>query len=186
MDAEPEDLDLWWKVYEVNVRAPVTLIRAVLPGMLQRKSGILITVSSGVASLMLPVQTAYASSKAAISKFHESLSVELQGSGILSYTLTPGLVATELGKQQDAMNKAAMDHWAVKAFLSSLGGFTPQNPDVMANVAVAMCADEKFKALDGRFVSAHKDVEAVVEEANKEGGGRIGKEDMYRVRIAEL
>jgi len=60
--------------------------------MMERKTGIVITISSGVASMALPVMTAYASSKAAISKFHELLTIELKGTGILSFSATPGLV----------------------------------------------------------------------------------------------
>ncbi|KAK3108004.1 hypothetical protein LTR53_017876 [Teratosphaeriaceae sp. CCFEE 6253] len=186
IELEPEDMDLWWRVHEVNVRAPVALIRAVLPSMLARKSGILITVSSGVAAMALPVMTAYASSKAAISKFHELLAVELQGSGILSFSTTPGLVATELGKPADALNKAAMEHPAMKAFLGGLAGYTHQTPDVLANVQVAMCADPRFAALDGKFVSADRDVEPVVLEAEREGKGRIGEENLYTIAINQL
>ena len=41
---EPEDIDIWWHVYEVNVRAPVAMIRAVLPS--SKKGGIVMSVSS--------------------------------------------------------------------------------------------------------------------------------------------
>ena len=90
VSAEAEDLDIWWRVYEVNVRAPVSLIRAVLPKMLERGSGALITVSSAVATMGLPAMSAYASSKAAISKFHESIVPELEGTGVLALALNPG------------------------------------------------------------------------------------------------
>ncbi|EME79064.1 uncharacterized protein MYCFIDRAFT_6125, partial [Pseudocercospora fijiensis CIRAD86] len=93
---EPEDLDIWWKVHEVNVRAPALLTRAVLPSMIERKSGAVISVSSVVATWPSPIQTAYASSKAAISKFHESLAAELEGTGVLSFALNPGSVESEL------------------------------------------------------------------------------------------
>lgn len=156
--------------------------------MLERKSGILITISSGVLSMQLPVMTAYASSKAAITKFHESLSLELQGTGILSFSLTPGIVRTELGAQPDALNKQALENPFVKGFLESIksAGGESQDPDVMANVALAMCADERYKPLNGRFIVAANDVEPVVAEANKAGLGRIGKEDLYYVRTREL
>ncbi|KAK0903718.1 hypothetical protein LTR02_007402 [Friedmanniomyces endolithicus] len=183
---EDEDMDIWWRVHEVNVRAPVALIRAVLPSMMERKTGIVITISSGVASMALPVMTAYASSKAAISKFHELLTIELKGTGILSFSATPGLVQTELGKPADALNKAAMDHPLLKAFMGSVSGMKHQQPDVLADVLVAMSADERFKALDGKFVSADRDVEPVLKEVEKEGGGRVVKENMYTITIPQL
>ena len=51
---ESEDMDVWWRVYEVNVRAPVAMIRAVLPSMQERNTGIVMSVSSGVATMTLP------------------------------------------------------------------------------------------------------------------------------------
>ena len=160
--------------------------------------------------MALPVMTAYASSKAAISKFHELLTIELKGTGILSFSATPGLVRkwppasayilattnwplihvyypeTELGKPADALNKAAMDHPLLKAFMGSVGGMKHQQPDVLPDVLVAMSADERFKALDGKFVSADRDVEPVLKEVEKEGGGRIGKENLYTITIPQL
>lgn len=189
VEAEPEDLDLWWRVYEVNVRAPVALARAVLPGMKERKSGVIITVGSTVASMALPVMTAYASSKAAIAKFHEGLAVELQDTGILSFVLNPGLVATELGKPTDAINKApaSMEHPATQAFLGMIqGNHKRQEVELSANTLVTLCAEERCRVLDGRFIPSEYDVEEMVKEAEKEGKGRIGKENMYLVRIAHL
>ncbi|EME83871.1 uncharacterized protein MYCFIDRAFT_101118, partial [Pseudocercospora fijiensis CIRAD86] len=102
LDAE-KDLSIWWRCYEVNVLAPVSLIHAVLPSMKARKTGIIMTVSSAVASMALPCMSAYASSKAAISKFHESITPELAGSGILSFAVNPGMVGgTELGSATNA------------------------------------------------------------------------------------
>ncbi|KAK3623005.1 hypothetical protein LTR56_021845 [Elasticomyces elasticus] len=186
IELEDEDMDIWWKVQEVNVRAPVALIRAVLPSMLERKTGQVISISSGVASMALPVMTAYASSKAAISKFHELLAVELKDTGVYSYSVTPGLVATELGKPEDALNKAAMEHPMLKAFMGTVGGMKYQQPDVMANVCVALSADERFKALNGRFINADRDIEPVVKETEKEGGGRIVKENLYTITLPQL
>lgn len=186
--AEPEDLDIWWRVYEVNVRGPVALIRAVLPSMIDRQTGIVMSVSSNVATMALPVMTAYASSKAAISKFHESLSVELEGTGVLSFAVNPGFIRTELGKPQDAINRAAMDNWAMKAFFDSVssGSKKTQSLEVPADTLVALAAEERCKVLNGKHVTAEKNLEEILREAEKEGGGRIGKERLYLVNIGML
>lgn len=186
---EPEDLDVWWKVYEVNVRAPVALIRAALPGMVKRGSGILMTVSSEVASMQLPVMTAYASSKAAISKFHESIVPELAGTGVLSFAVNPGMVGgTELGK--GAINMDAMEHPAQQAFLnhikSSAGNNTMGTAELPADFMVALAVDERSKKLHGKHVNADQEFEPVLEEIDKEGGGRIEKEALYKVNIGKM
>lgn len=186
---EPEDLDIWWKVYEVNVRAPVALIRAALPGMIKRGKGVVMSVSSEVASMQLPVMTAYASSKAAISKFHESIVPELAGTGVLSFAVNPGMVGgTELGK--GAINMDAMEHPAQKAFFdhikSSAGNNTMGTMELPADFMVALAVDERAEKLHGKHVNADQDFEPVLEEICKEGGGRIEKEALYKVNIGKL
>lgn len=184
---EDADLDLWWRVYEVNVRGPVALTRAVLPGMVERGSGVVLSVSSGVASMGLPVMTAYASSKAAISKFHESLSYELKDTGVFSYAMCPGMVQTELGKPEDAINKTALEHPAMKAFLSSIGGNVKRGkPELAADTAVAVVANERFRVLHGRHFYAGEPLDPVLEELEKPEGGRIGKERLYLVNIGQV
>lgn len=187
LTGEPEDMDIWWRVYEVNVRAPVTLIRAVLPSMIKRGSGIVMSTSSDVATLPLPVMTAYASSKAAISKFHESLSPELEGTGVLSFAVHPGMVKTELGAPTDALNKTVLDHPKMKEFLGHMGGDRKlQAPECCADLMVSLAADPRAAALTGHHINATQDIIPCYEEAAKEGKGRIGAERLYLVNIATL
>ena len=188
VEMEDEDLDIWWRVYEVNVRAPVAMIRAVLPGMLERKSGIVMSVSSGVATMALPTMSAYCSSKAAISKVHEAIVPELEGTGVLSFALHPGQVPSELGQVDNAINKAAMEHFAVKEFIAGVTdpNVKHQTPQLPANTLVALAVDPRAKFLSGRHVNSDNDLEAVLKEAEKEGKGKIGAEDLYLVRIRPL
>ena len=185
---EPEDTDIWWKVYEVNVRAPVSMIRAVLPSMQERKTGYVISVSSSVATMALPAMTAYASSKAAISKFHQALVPELDGTGITTFALHPGVVETNLGRGANGINENGMEHPAVKAFLGGISdpNFKKQTPELAADLFVALTADERFQKLSGKHLNVEQDLEAVITEMEKEGGGRIEKEQLYRVNIGAL
>lgn len=184
---EPEDMDVWWRVYEVNVRAPVSMIRAVLPSMEKRKTGYVISVSSSVATMALPAMTAYASSKAAISKFHQSLKPELEGTGITSFAVHPGVVPTNLGKSVDGLNQDSMEHPAVKGFLAGLDpNHNGQTPELAADLIVALAADDRFKKLGGKHLNVEQDLETVITEAEKEGGGRIEKENLYIVNIGAL
>ena len=184
---EPEDMDIWWRVYEVNVRAPVSMIRAVLPSMQERKTGYVVSVSSSVATMALPAMTAYASSKAAISKFHQSLVPELDGTGIISLALHPGVVQTNLGQGENGLNKSSMEHPAVKAFLAGMDpNFKRQTPELAGDLLVALTADERFKKLSGKHLNVEQDLEAVITEAEKEDGGRIEREQLYRVNIGAL
>ncbi|KXT14304.1 hypothetical protein AC579_8417 [Pseudocercospora musae] len=183
---EPEDLDIWWKVHQVNVHAPALLTRAVLPGMVERKSGVIISVSSVVATWPSPIQTAYSSSKAAISKFHESLAAELEGTGVLSFAMNPGLVESELGAPGDAINRESKHPMLAKFGQMMKAPRKKQTAQLPADVCVALVCDPRCKVLNGKHIEAAQDLSPVLEEAEKEGGGRIGKERLYLVNIGIL
>ncbi|KAI4744550.1 NAD(P)-binding protein [Aureobasidium sp. EXF-12298] len=188
LDGEDEDLDIWWRVHEVNVRAPVSLVRAVLPSMLKRNTGVLISTGSAVATMTLPVMTAYTSSKAAISKFHESLIEELKDTDIVSFSVHPGYVKTELGAAENAVNKAQSEHPAMQGFLKMLssGQMKQQKPELAADTMVALAADPRYKVLTGRHINATQELPPVAEEAEKEGMGRLGKDRLYLITVPTL
>lgn len=184
---EDDDIDTWWRVHEVNVRAPVALTRAALPSMIKRKTGIVITVSSNVATMALPCMAAYTSSKAAISKFHESITPELEGTGVSTFAINPGMVKSELGAPDGALNKEAMQHPAMQAFMSHVQGTAKyQEPELPAQFCVALAAEPRVKVLTGHHLNAEQDLEAVIKEAEKEEMGRVGKDRLYLVNIGFL
>ena len=131
--------------------------------------------------------TAYASSKAAISKFHESLVPELKGTGVLSFALNPGMVKSELDAPEAAINKSSMEHPAMQAFMKTIQGTRKyQEAELPAQTTVALAAEPRCKILTGHHVNAEQDLEKVLEEAEKEGKGRLGKERLYLINIGFL
>lgn len=91
-DERPEDsMD---RLFSVNVRAPILLTRAVLPGMRRAGVGRLVFVTSIAGRLGVAGESAYAASKAALDVFAASLSAELGGSGVGVTTVVPGVVDT--------------------------------------------------------------------------------------------
>ncbi len=84
---------------DANVVAPFVLVRAVLPGMLERGSGVIVGVTSHVATADPPGPVgrggwglAYAASKAAFHRIAPLVAVELGGQGIRAFNLDPGYV----------------------------------------------------------------------------------------------
>ena len=86
------DLD---RLLAVNLRAPVTLTRAVLPGMLERGRGHLVFVSSIAALLGVAGESSYAAVKAGLHVFATSVHAEVGSAGIGVSTIVPGVVDTE-------------------------------------------------------------------------------------------
>jgi short-subunit dehydrogenase len=80
---------------QVHVLATVRLCRAALPGMIARRRGSIINVSS-IAAFMGSVRNAtYSATKAYLNVFSEALQDELKGSGVRVQALCPGLTHTE-------------------------------------------------------------------------------------------
>ena len=79
---------------EVNVTAPVLLAAAAVPGMVERRRGALVFVTSIAGALLVPGETVYSMTKAAVEAFADPLREELRGSGVAVSTVLPGAVET--------------------------------------------------------------------------------------------
>jgi NAD(P)-dependent dehydrogenase (short-subunit alcohol dehydrogenase family) len=95
--ASKGELDTVRRVFDVNFFGTVAGTLAVLPGMVQRQSGIVVNVSSDSSRAPEPGQGAYAASKAAISAFSESVAHEVGPFGVHVHLLYPGWVPTAMG-----------------------------------------------------------------------------------------
>ena len=83
-------------VMRTNFLGPVYAAEAVLPSMLERRSGHLVAVGSLAGYGGLPKTAAYSASKGALHNFFESLRLDLRGTGVDVTVITPGYVKTEL------------------------------------------------------------------------------------------
>jgi short-subunit dehydrogenase len=85
----------------LHIRAVTLLTRAVVPGMVQRRRGVVINVGSLLALSgtippnPLPYRAVYAGAKAFILTFTQALALEVKDSGVRLQALLPGVVATE-------------------------------------------------------------------------------------------
>lgn len=87
--------DDYRRSFEVNVIAPVRLTHGLLPGMLARRFGRIVQVTSGIRDQ--PELMAYAASKAALDKFVRDTVIRLRGTGVTMNLLDPGWLRTDLG-----------------------------------------------------------------------------------------
>lgn len=84
------------QMFDVNVFGPVRVSRAVLPHMRNRKSGLLIHVSSGAGRLAVPAMAAYCASKFAVEAIADAYHFELRPFGIESVLVEPGIYRTPI------------------------------------------------------------------------------------------
>ncbi len=89
--------DAYRRIFDVNFFGVVTGTLTVIGGMLARRSGIIVNVSSDSARAPEPGHGAYAASKAAVSAFTESVAHEVAEAGVHVHILYPGWVPTAMG-----------------------------------------------------------------------------------------
>jgi 3-oxoacyl-[acyl-carrier protein] reductase len=150
----------WWHVLEVNLLGVYLCCRTVIPGMLERSRGRIVNVASGAAYLPGSTSTAYAASKAAVHRFSEILANQLRPHGIPVFSISPGLVRTEMTE----------DNFPDDA---------PWTPPELAPRLVRALASGRLDALSGRYLHAeHDDVEDLARRADE-----IVAEDMNAIRL---
>jgi NAD(P)-dependent dehydrogenase (short-subunit alcohol dehydrogenase family) len=148
----------WWRVQEVNLLGVHLSVRAVVPRMLDRGRGRIVITGSGAAYLPGIQQTAYATSKAAVCRYGETLAGELSGR-IPVFFFSPGLVRTEM-----------TDRW---------GDDAPWTPPELAPRLVRVLAAGRADALAGRYLHAeHDDIEDLIRRADE-----IVAEDLNAIRL---
>ncbi|UPK72305.1 SDR family oxidoreductase [Chitinophaga filiformis] len=86
----------WNQALQINLLSSVRLDRALLPKMLERKSGVIIHISTTSSQFTLWEATmAYSAAKAALNTYSKALATEVAGKGIRVVTVSPGLNKTE-------------------------------------------------------------------------------------------
>ena len=86
----------------VNVMGVIYSIEAVLPGMIARRRGHLLAISSLAAFKGLPGESAYCASKAAVNAYMEGLRIALRSKGVVVTTVCPGFVETPMTPMDSA------------------------------------------------------------------------------------
>ncbi|HEV2560304.1 MAG TPA: SDR family oxidoreductase [Microvirga sp.] len=79
------------RIFETNTFGTVAMMQAVLPGMRERRSGVIVNISSSTTLKTLPLLSIYRASKAAVNALTESAAIELAEFGIRARVVVPGL-----------------------------------------------------------------------------------------------
>ena len=86
----------WERTVEVNCKGALNCVGAVLPGMLERGRGHIVTVSSDAGRKVFPGLAVYSASKFFVEALSQGLRLETAGTGLKVTTIQPGNVATDL------------------------------------------------------------------------------------------
>lgn len=87
--------------FDTNVIGLMALTHAVAPHMIQRKTGLIVNISSVTSVTATPFAGAYSATKAAVSSLSDTLRMELAPFGIRVVTVQPGAIRSSLSKNAD-------------------------------------------------------------------------------------
>lgn len=103
LPTRPEQFDTeeYLGLMDINYGGTLRCIEAVLPAMLDRKSGHIVGIASLAGMRGLPQAAAYCASKSAVISFFQSMRIHLQAHNIRTTTVNPGFVRTPLTDKND-------------------------------------------------------------------------------------
>lgn len=120
------DLSVYQTLLEVDVMGQIALTKAVLPHMLERRSGHLAVTSSVAGKVGVPQRTGYCAAKHAVMGFFDALRAEVEDDGLLVSTITPGFIRTDISRNALAADGSA---------------FGKETDDIAGGMDVNDCAD---------------------------------------------
>ncbi|MBX7083823.1 MAG: SDR family NAD(P)-dependent oxidoreductase [Nannocystaceae bacterium] len=118
---ETSDAEFTRAMFDVHVLGAERVIRAVLPGMIERGRGTIVNFASTVAWVPMPGAAAYSAAKAAVVSLSQALRAELAEHGIDVRLFAPPHTSTEAGKAMPLdLPKIFAPQWVAEQFLASL------------------------------------------------------------------
>jgi NADP-dependent 3-hydroxy acid dehydrogenase YdfG len=127
--------DEWDWTVEVNCKGALNCIGAVLPGMVERGRGHIVTVSSDAGRVVFPGLAVYSASKFFVEALSKGLRLETAGTGVKVTTVQPGNVATDL-------LALSGDEEALERYGQPTGARVLDPEDVAASIVYALSQPE--------------------------------------------
>jgi NAD(P)-dependent dehydrogenase (short-subunit alcohol dehydrogenase family) len=166
--------EAWWTDVAINFRGTFLCSHAVLPHMIAQGRGHIVNVTSLVAGIPWPYDSAYACSKAAQIRLTDSLAAELRGQGVYVFALSPGRVRSEL--VDGAVNTRAGRKWLAPSVAEQ--PFSAIPPEAPASAVVFLVSGEADQ-LTGRVVHTGWDLASLARQA-----ADIAERDVLQIRFA--
>ena len=101
-------LEQWQTLMQINLTSVISITKWILPGMIQKKNGNIINISSIWGMTGASCEVAYSATKAALIGFSKALASEVGPSGIRVNCIAPGIIETSMNSQYSANEIATL------------------------------------------------------------------------------
>ncbi|CAL3965814.1 hypothetical protein PZA11_002666 [Diplocarpon coronariae] len=188
-ETEPDIMKDWWPTMESSVRVPVALIHAVLPSMIGRGSGTIIstTLISGV--IEVPWVSAHGSASAALIKFHHQLHVETAKKGILSFAVHPGVIPSHLHDPSISFMEQpeylGQDPELRKVIMELASRMEWCSAGLASGTFLTLCAEPRAKILSGLYVNAERDLDETIKKMEQDWADEVKTDRLYLLKVDE-
>jgi len=105
-----DKIDNLENMIKVHINAPVRFVHAVLPGMIKRKKGVIISLSSLSSFIPIPRDSVYSATKLFQNSFMESMHICFKDEGLKIQVLCPGFVRTDFHKSNNVDQKDILNN----------------------------------------------------------------------------
>ena len=140
-------LEEWERVFAVDARGVFLCCRAVLPSMIERRYGRIVTVSSIAAYVTRLKEAHYCAAKAAALQFTRVLACEVAQYGITANVLCPGVTATEMVTETTIKDPVARNAWRASVPLGEFARLEDQAQ------AVLFLVSDRAQHITGQAIS---------------------------------
>lgn len=184
---EDYDLEIWSKVFDVNLRGPFLMAKALLPLMVKTGGAYIVNVSSAGAILTTGSISPYQISKTAVSRLSEFITKEYSEKGIVSFSVHPGNVVTDMTHEIGVLENPEYSHCAfptycfdeihcVKMDTNSFIVFV-DTPELCGDTLVFLTS-EKRAWIGGRFINVTWNMPELMAQKDE-----IVKEDKLKITL---
>jgi meso-butanediol dehydrogenase / (S,S)-butanediol dehydrogenase / diacetyl reductase len=145
----------WDRVFNVNVKGVYLACRAVVPHMMERRSGKIVNISSMVGKEAIPLFVHYSASKFAVLGLTQGLAKEMAPYDVNVNAVCPGVVRTPLWEpllDQLSATKGITRDQAFDEFVSGIPLGRPQEPEDVGEV-VAFLASDRARNMTGQGIN---------------------------------
>ncbi len=147
---EDTDTDAWEKTLGINLNGAFFFCREVAPIMLNKGSGKIISIASGLGQMHFPRFSAYSVSKAGIIQLTRSLSSEFKDENIQVNAVDPGVMDTAMQEEIRALGPSVLGERVYQNFLAYKEQDHLRDPGEVAHLVVYL-ASQKSDHLTGHY-----------------------------------